>query len=411
MPERPETGEGMAFEVVAPRVLGKLVESMRGLIGATPGEITTAAELERGLGVSKKVAWQVFRIAESKEPLSAAGFVPGADPVRKLLEAAEKCRVPAKVRAEVWEAFQAFESLVASQAGDRASFISMLGISEGEESVDVERLHQRACFKAYAHFLGAQIATRYGAVMVRKDHWDNTDTFVSLRARLGLRRLRQDATVVVDRYFVTTGVGDRKAVSPAPRPLDVGAWEKYKAAVLPAFCTKPLPALRTLSEGDGSSRVELAERKVGLGGAVDLVFGTVTSGVPAAVPQPGSPHGFHAMAKIDFPSELLVMDVFVHAGDYGKLNPELYIYADPGSEETKERRELSPQLRTRDKIVHVGRGLGSDAIRGIPRRTEMIAHLCGGMGWDPEEFEVYRLKIEYPLMHTVIRMAFPTEEA
>jgi hypothetical protein len=395
------------FAVAAPAVLSRLSAAMRALIDSIPGGASTAAELERSLGVTKKVAWQVHRIAEAREALAAATFVPGADPLRKLLAAAQKRRIPASVRSEIAEAFSEFERLVEQHAGDRANFLSMIGATDSKAGADVDRLHRRACFRAYSHFYGAQIQTRYGVMMVRKDPADRSlDTFVSLRARLGLRRLRSDSTVVVDRYFVTTGREHEDSKIPTPRPLDPVSFAEHGAPILPAFSTRPLPRLQTIEEGSGVSRIELAERAVGVSSAVDLVFGTVTQGVAGPV-KDDKPHGFHTMAKTDLPAALMVLDVFVHAGDYGRLQPELYVYADPGADDSHERRERSPLLKIRERVEYVGRGLTGTACADLPRYTETVAHLCGGLGWHADEFDVYRLRIEYPLMHTIVRVAFP----
>ena len=399
------------FEAAAPAVMGRLARAMRSLVGAVPGPVTTAAELERGLGVSKKVAWQVHKIAESREALAAAGFVPGADPVRKLLAAAARRRVPAGVRAELAEAFEAFEAFVRRHAGDRASFLSMLGGAGDGADADVDRLHRRACFRAYSHFVGAQIQTRYSVTMVRKDPSDDAlDTFVSLRGRMGLRRLRHDSTVVVDRYFVTTAAFPAAGGVPIPEPLDAKAQAAHGAPILPAFCTKPLPDLTTVSEAEGVARVELRERAVGLAGAVDLVFGTVTRSVRGAGSgrSDGKPHGFHTMTRTDLPTAVLITDVLVHAGDYGRLAPELYVYADPRAEDSAEHRERSPLLRCGERVEYLGRGLSAGACPEVPRYGEMLGHLSGRLGWDADEFDLYRVRVEYPLVHSVVRLAFPS---
>lgn len=401
------------FEAKALTVMNRVAAAMRSLVNAVPGAVESAADLERKLGVTKKVAWQVYKITEARDAIAAATFVPGADPVRKLLAAAEKSRVPVSLRSELAEAFDAFESLVHEHAGDRASFLSMLdsmmGNADIEAGADVDRLHRRACFRSYSHFLGIQIATRYSIMMVREDpDCPGHNMFVSLRARLGLRRLRPEATVGVDRYFVTTGLEHLNA-APVPEPLDPVAFRKYSAPILPAFCTSPLPKLTTIDEGGGIARVELAEREVGRSGAADLVLGTVTRAVPRPHGRDGAPHGFHTMSTNDVPTQLIVLDAMVRRADFGIVKPETYVYANPRAEESKEQRDKSPLLRCRERVEHVGSGLSSTASGDLPCYTEMVAHICGRLGWDPNEFDVYRLRIEYPLMHTAIRVAVPLD--
>src|SRR5688500_7698732 len=86
-----------AFPCGASRAMRRVSQAVARLIASMPQPIANAAELERTLAVSKKLAWQIYRIATAAEPLAAASFLPGADPVRKLLDAAKARRLPAAV--------------------------------------------------------------------------------------------------------------------------------------------------------------------------------------------------------------------------------------------------------------------------------------------------------------------------
>lgn len=394
-----ESTSDYRFLEEARRMLESLSEACASLVRAAPGGIRTAADLERALGVNKKIAWQVFKLAETKGSLSVGSFLPGADPVRRLIDAAQQKQLPTEVVQDLENAFGAFDNFVRTHAGDRASFISMLGSSR-EES-DTDRLHARAAFRAASHFLGAQAAVRTNIFMA----WTNgkTNDFVSLRGRLGLRRLRADATVVVDRHMSTRAPEEMTHI--LPQPLDTAAAQRSGAVILPSFCSKPLPGLRSVEEPNGYRRIELTENMVGLQGAVDLMFGTVTRGVAHQVSTADAEHGVHSMVTNDVPTALLVQDVLMHTA-YGDVQPTLTAYADPLAAESAEYRARATLLPVRYKVDHLGRGPSGATTSDFPRYAELIGYTCALMGWDPDEFNVYRVRIEFPLLHSVIRIAF-----
>jgi len=57
-------------------------------------------------------------------------------------------------------------------------------------------------------------------------------------------------------------------------------------------------------------------------------------------------------------------------------------------------------------------GAGPDAIHlsDLPRYPEMIAQVCDRLGWDVSQFDVYRCRIEYPIMTSLAAIWFPMPE-
>jgi hypothetical protein len=45
----------------------------------------------------------------------------------------------------------------------------------------------------------------------------------------------------------------------------------------------------------------------------------------------------------------------------------------------------------------------------VHRRDEMVQSAFDEIGWNPADFDVCRLRIEYPVLHSVARMQFPAE--
>ena len=43
----------------------------------------------------------------------------------------------------------------------------------------------------------------------------------------------------------------------------------------------------------------------------------------------------------------------------------------------------------------------------MPRYVEMARYAFARLGWDGEQFEVYRCRVEYPVMHSAVVIRFP----
>src|SRR4051812_6965524 len=84
---RPEHGTDRGFERSATMVLGQLQSSMMALVRAVArAEVRKAADVERALGMDRKLCWQVFRIATASNPLAAGANVPARVSIERLLK-------------------------------------------------------------------------------------------------------------------------------------------------------------------------------------------------------------------------------------------------------------------------------------------------------------------------------------
>ena len=139
---------------------------------------------------------------------------------------------------------------------------------------------------------------------------------------------------------------------------------------------------------------------------MDLTLATITRGVRRAA-RDGKEHGFHALSKIDGPVRTWAYDVLVHAPSFGRLEPRLTAYADPLAFDTAEYRERCAPLPLRERVEHLGRGPACAPCPDYPRHHELVGYACGMLGWDAEEFDLFRVRIEFPLVNSVVRVRFP----
>src|SRR5262245_53294521 len=85
-----------SFERHAAAALQGLQKAIADLIASIPagGQIRRATDLQRVLGVRSTLAWQVFRVATSANPIEEGRGVPGPTAMERFLEAAIKRGVP-----------------------------------------------------------------------------------------------------------------------------------------------------------------------------------------------------------------------------------------------------------------------------------------------------------------------------
>lgn len=402
-------GTGTAeFTSVARRVLGRLIESTQTVIRELPQSPRTAADLMRVLGVSRKVAWQTFRVAEAEDPLAAVNFVPGQKPVRDLISAALGMGVDPKAAQEFGEAFAEFERLVRDTAGDRNAFVSMLGDSARDPSAnsDADRVHRLNAFKSFSHFCGMQ-AQHSLDVLLLSEPVAGKRTTVQLRTVAGLCRFRENAQFVVERRRHYSEGQPFDIVN--TRPLDPAAAEKYHAPVLPPFCSRPMPEFTVKQErkkNEDYQRIEWASGQVGIKHFVDVTTGFVTE-VDYEVPQDDKPHGIRLMTGVGFPVHRLTRYILIHKPGSVIQKPTLTAYLDPHAAGDPDVRKGSQTLHVGEKIESFEAGSWPTVSEGFSDIRELVAYTTALMGWDPSDFTIFRISIEYPLYNSSILIEVP----
>src|SRR5688572_19679635 len=121
----PEQPAPPSFADEAGAVMRRLRAAISDLVGATTTGVHNSQDLQKLFGLDGKLSWQVFKLAGPGEPLAMAPHVPNPVPMRRFLSVSRKNGLPKDVITELGAAYEAFEQLVRSHAGDRTSFDSM----------------------------------------------------------------------------------------------------------------------------------------------------------------------------------------------------------------------------------------------------------------------------------------------
>jgi hypothetical protein len=395
---------GGSFEGGVTEVLRGVRTAFAAVIAALPGGIAKAADLQRALKIDMKLSWKVFKVLNATDPLLAGPHVPGPANVATFLKAAAKRGVALALIDAAEQAHKAFQEFVQTHASERAAFDSMV-TSLGSSDIAGPMLlqHMRAAFRANRHVWGVQAKTHLRCVLVQPAPQPDMVSFAVVQGYVRLRRLRTQAPLVVSRARVTDNDGTLRQV--VREPIDPAGETEHGIALIREFCSQPLPQFRTVQGSAGFVYGEMICDGVGNRAAVTCIDGHMT---PLAGPRYRDERNefLRSSVRVRIPCEALVFDLLVRAGTWGAIAPTVGVYAEdlsggPVAGGPQERDRLDIQ----ESITYLGRGPTVLHTPDVPRYTDLARYVFTRLGWEGNAFDVYRCRIEYPVMASTVRIA------
>ncbi len=397
-------GKHERFETHVVQVLRDLQEAFLGLIEGLPRPAPRAADLEKALGVSRTLGWQIHRLATAPSPLEAGGHVPGAEAVGQVLRGARAAGVADNRIARAAEAMKVFESFVERHAGDRALFETMIGSLTGESTETMGVKLRRQAFRVHSQIWGMQVKTFLASAALFPGKDSDHQDIVTIRGMHEIKRLRRGMSLLVsgqqmvdceNRPLLPT---ERIEDAPGPGP-----------ALLREFCSEDLPELESVVENE-ILYTFMRDSPLGNTGVKTIFLSDVTRDMQWR-PKNGTWAYIDAVSILK-PTERLVIDTMIHKDMYGVLEPTVRVYgslrhlgvANPYGYQDDEVLPVKPDLR------YCGRGPGVLATPHVPRYREMVESVLGRTGLDPEAFDLYRCTLEYPLLSTMVQVKFDLPE-
>ncbi len=395
----------LTFAADAREVLETLRKTLVDLVDALPQRVAHANDLRNNLELDYKLSWQVFTLIKAPNVLSVAGHVPGPVASRRLLKAVEAQGVDRATIDRTREAFDAFELLIGRHAKDRTAFASMAAAATGEPTAAVEigLRHRRNIYRGYTHLTGVALGTQLRCNMVHPLPGSPNIIHCSIGALLDMTRFRVDTPVLVDRTYMI----QKDASSPPPFSLlDPQAGRELGVPIIRQFCSDPLPTFRTGKTADGVGWTEVIGGEVGERGALDLVFGDYLLDVPLTPSDTGEGFIFGHRSMVRFPSRRKVMDILIHRGRFGRLDPTLTFYQDPAVFSPSDYHISAMKLDLPERIRFCGRAPQAIEASGIPRYFDWADWACRQLKLNLDDFDVYRVELDFPPMQAVIDIMF-----
>lgn len=374
-----------AFETSARDVAQRLQSALGELVTRGAGRVRKAVELQQRLGIDRNLAWKVFRVISAENLLAEADKVPGWPTMQRLLEAAGDRGVPPEVLERVTEAFEAFQTFVQEHAGDRDSFGAIAAALVPEQSDPFGVAYRKTLFQVQSQLIGRKSETvcrchfYYGGMDGAEQ-----EECVAIGS-FGTRPLRRGITIRIGMQVTPPdhdSSGQKKSRITTPVPV-----------LLREFCRGSLPPAESATAGElGQTSIQLDD--LGKNGSVDWAM-------YARSPSPKS-HEFFSKILLSGPCEMLYADILVPAGQsdpstmassvyYGMASPEQSVFERP--------EDLVP---IREVMSYRGKIRASEIvpIPEAPRYAEMIRQVARLIGVTDSEFDLYRYRIEYPILYS-----------
>jgi hypothetical protein len=398
------------FDKQAVAVLGQLRTALAAAIGAIPGPVTRATDLQRAANIDMNLSWRLLKVARAADPLSAGPHVPGRAYIRTFLKAAASAGVGPEVLEAVESATEGFDRFVKIHSGDRHTFNSMISaLLANDDAQQFNLQERRAAFRANCHIWGSQATSRVRCAFLDIGDDPTRITIASLDGFIGLRQLRQNAPLIITSACVTTD--SRSPIQVQSRPLDPAGAVQQGIALLPEFCSKPLPQLREVRMAGQYLFGELASTGVGNESAITCFTGWYAKD---AAPRYRADDNQRAalLNMVRVPCEAVTICVLVREGLFGQTQPKLAVYSDHRAETPYPNRtyHLEDMLLPDEKVVHVGRGAGALCTPDVPRLADMVQYVFNRLGWDGRQFDAYRCQIAYPIMPSTVEITIDLPE-
>lgn len=403
-----DPAEREPFEQVAAQVLADLRQRLREILQALPGPpIRRPADLQKALQLGATLAWQVHRVADAADPLAEGSNVPGPGPMQRFLRAAARRQVPDSVLEAASEAYAAFARMVETHADTRRVFDSLVSACAQPTADPLGLAHKRAAYRANSHLWGVHCRARVhcGIVNAGAEGPLRAADILTVDATIDLRRLRPDVPLLL-KSSRPRKPEDRDPTLFIAEPLLAEHELTHGVPLLTEFCSQPLPQLQARESEAGDVRIEWAATSVGNDSAVSHVTAEVRRGLPSPFLEGAPEIGLRSWTRI--PTEVMVYDILLNRNHYRPVREKVAVYADRSRPSLGAPLAFTEddRLGVQEVVNHIGRGRGALHAPEMPRYPEAVAYAMGRLGWNPEDFDVYRCRVEYPVVQTVVIISF-----
>lgn len=386
-------------DVQTPRVFGQSLDAILGalrsallhMLAELPQPVQRAVEIERALGLDKRLAWQIHQLTQGDDARRVA-HIPARSSMRRLAEAATTRGVSVTTVAEVEKAYAGYEEFVDRHAGDRQSLISLVsGMPTGKDEQHEEAVRE-ALYRAQAHFWGLKLR-----LMVRTEVFlhppaetGRTQDTVHVSGSIGLEQFRAEGKSICT-FWTRGDTKDGKA--PGVRP-------EVPFELLTQFCSRPLPDIRSRVLADGATETEIRIPAIGRTGAATIYGRHLNLNSDT-----GDRGTYRSAILICYPVETLVFDMLVPVGGSDPSSASVAVYGRRFHIDRLFERRVEDLVPQPVSVDYLGKtGVSIPSVPGAPRHSEAVEEVLTKMEYAHEVFDLYRCVVKYPVMQTMVAM-------
>lgn len=394
------------FRREAISALREIQDAIRDVLSPFGQAAGSPRELQRVLDLDYRLCWRASRIMSAADPLGIAPYVPSKSSIAKLVRAAVKQGANEAAAEATLDAEGRFREMVERHAEERVFFDTMTGALSSEATTPMDLELKRAAFRANSQIYGRYCKLRYTcsilAPAAKPGHFD----FLYLHGARGYQQLRPEASMKI---AIVRGIMNDREEDPMRGDavgLDLG--EGY--GLLKQYSSPHLPPLRVEVTENQARALYLTTPDLGIGGELDFALGEFNRDCLVRSDTPGEPRRISLNSWSKIPAILMTKDLLIHRSLFGGENVDTKVLADFSPADTGASRMTPPELPIRESSTSLGMGIRGAHLPEFADYTAMLRDLFGQVGWDPDEFRVFRCKVEYPVLFSVLRMKFDLEE-
>lgn len=161
-----------------------------------------------------------------------------------------------------------------------------------------------------------------------------------------------------------------------------------------------MPAIVRYETADGYWRWRLKARGVGKTAEMTYSAGIIARG-SLRLPAAGEPLTY--VGRLLCPMEVATRDLVVHEDVVNGCEVFAKVYGGHNGRDHL-RLDDTDLLPEQADVVYLGHGVGAAVSPDCPWMDKLVGLATSRMGWDPDRFHVFRCRIEYPVMQSIVRL-------
>lgn len=401
--------EHPCFEDHVKAVVHKLRGDLGDLFISMDLNPTRPQDMARHLGLNKNLTWKISRIICETDPYIAIPHVPGKPGMNILLRSMEEAGASPRAIDALRNTLAEFDSMVKIHAGDRATLEMMLGNLTQDGEQQRNESHRKLSYLGNSATWGVQAQVQITTNFIAPDGSGDKVDLAWLSGLVGFRRLRPDVVWAMASARKTADNGSMLPLG-SIEAIDMSFSGRDTAPLMGAFCSKPLPEIRTVFGPESRLRFDLVEGPVGNTASATCIIGLFGRSFVIRYRETNDTIGEH-LVRLSTPVELLINDLFVHRDLEYAMSPQVNLYSQlPGGQAYPAAGRDRGKLPLHEKLIHLGVGTSGVLTPEFPQYKKMIESVHDRLGWNPDLFHGFRLRMRYPPIPTIAVMQYDLPE-
>jgi hypothetical protein len=385
------------------RALANLFVSVR----ADPSQ---PQDVARRFRLDKTLTWRLSRVICEEDIWTAAPFIPRRPSIEILVTTLGEHGAPNDKIQEVRQAAADYETFIEEHAGDRET-MEIMATAAGMDTTDKRiEFFRRDAFRANSAIWGVRAALNMVVRMMTPSKTDGYLDLLSIAGFVGFRRLRSAVQWPVGRHSRWDVKGDKRTakswvepVEPDPACGDI--------PILTRFSSQPPPKMLASKGANGWTTWVLDDGPIGNRAASDTILGWIDhdlATISASYPGEIGEHG----AYLTTPAETFLHDLYIHRSLEFAMNPTAHLYGNmPGGPEFPPVAAQPMELPLGTTLADLGAGPPDLTTPEMPNYAELVHSAMAKLGYKPEDFQAYRLRLRYPPIPAVSILRHPLRPA